>query len=222
MGSASSYGVTPADAGKQLRLVVSYTDGEGFSETVTAAAGAVPIPPPSIPPGITVSPTSGLVTTEAGGTATFTVMLNSQPTSDVIIGLSSTDTTEGSLSISSLTFNAANWNIAQSVTVTGVDDPIVDGNITYSIHTAPAISTDANYNGINASDISLTNNDNERLTRPRPPRPPWEDLPLAPRTLPEDPKNPILNRPTTSGPALNSVQPSLGPFDALSNTSLFL
>ena len=45
--------------------------------------------------GITVSPTSGLVTTEAGGTATFTIVLNTQPTADVTIGLSSSDTTRG-------------------------------------------------------------------------------------------------------------------------------
>ena len=38
--------------------------------------------------GITVSPTSGLVTTEAGGTATFTVVLDTQPTANVTIGLS--------------------------------------------------------------------------------------------------------------------------------------
>ena len=37
--------------------------------------------------GITVKPTSGLVTTEAGGTATFTIVLNTQPTADVTIGL---------------------------------------------------------------------------------------------------------------------------------------
>ena len=37
--------------------------------------------------GITVTPTSGLTTTEAGGTATFTVVLTAQPTADVTIGL---------------------------------------------------------------------------------------------------------------------------------------
>ena len=36
--------------------------------------------------GITVTPTTGLTTTEAGGTATFTVVLNTQPTADVTIG----------------------------------------------------------------------------------------------------------------------------------------
>ncbi len=112
-------------------------------------------------PGVTVTPTAGLVTTENGGTASFTVVLNTQPTANVVIGLSSSDTTEGTLSTSSLTFTAANWNVAQSVTVTGIDDAIVDGNIAYSVITAAAVSTDANYNGFNAADVSLINNDND-------------------------------------------------------------
>ena len=111
--------------------------------------------------GITVTPTSGLVTTESGGTATFSVVLNSQPTANVTIGLSSSDTTEGTLSTSSLTFTAANWNVAQTVTVTGVDDAIVDGDVAYTVVTAAAVSSDSAYNGLNAADVSLTNNDND-------------------------------------------------------------
>jgi hypothetical protein len=45
--------------------------------------------------GISINPTSGLVTTEAGGTATFTVVLTSQPTANVTLGLSPTLPTEG-------------------------------------------------------------------------------------------------------------------------------
>ena len=77
--------------------------------------------------GITVTPTTALTTTEAGGTATFTVVLNTQPTADVTIALSSSDTTEGTVTPASLTFTTANWNVAQTVTVTGVDDALVDG-----------------------------------------------------------------------------------------------
>ena len=86
--------------------------------------------------GITVTPTAGLMTTEAGGTATFTVVLNTQPTADVTIALSSSDTTEGTVSPASLTFTTANWNVAQTVTVTGVDDAVVDGDVAYTIVTA--------------------------------------------------------------------------------------
>ena len=79
--------------------------------------------------GITVSPTSGLTTTEAGGTATFTVVLTSQPTANVTIGLASNDTTEGTVSPASVTFTTGNWNTPQTVTVTGVDDDLDDGDI---------------------------------------------------------------------------------------------
>ena len=89
--------------------------------------------------GITVTPTSGLTTTEAGGTATFTVVLTSQPTADVIDRRCSTsDATEGTVSPASLTFTSANWNVAQTVTVTGVDDVLDDGDVAYTIVTAAA------------------------------------------------------------------------------------
>src|SRR5439155_11228054 len=66
-------------------------------------------------PGITVAPTSGLSTTEAGGTATFTVVLDTQPTANVTIGLSSSDASEGTVAPASLTFTPGNWNTAQTV-----------------------------------------------------------------------------------------------------------
>src|SRR5438093_246974 len=74
--------------------------------------------------GITVNPTSGLTTTEAGGTATFTVVLTSQPTANVTIELTDRELTEGTVAPARVTFTSANWNVAQTVTVTGVDDPV--------------------------------------------------------------------------------------------------
>jgi hypothetical protein len=108
-----------------------------------------------------VTPTSGLVTSEAGGTATFTVVLNTQPTANVTIGLSSSDASEGTVAPTSLTFTAANWNTPQTVTVTGQNDDIDDGDIAYTIVTAPAASSDGNYNGLDAANVSVTNQDND-------------------------------------------------------------
>src|SRR5439155_337694 len=111
--------------------------------------------------GITVNPTSGLTTTEGGGTATFTVALTSQPTANVTVGLSSSDPTEGTVAPASLTFTPGNWNTAQTVTVTGVDDPVVDGAVAYTIVTAAATSTDGVYNGLNPADVAMTNTDDD-------------------------------------------------------------
>ena len=108
-----------------------------------------------------VTPTLGLVTTEAGGTASFTVRLGSAPTANVTIPVSSSDTTEGTASTASLIFTPDNWNVAQTVTVTGVDDTIFDGNVAYTIVLGPATSGDSNFDGLDPADVSVTNTDND-------------------------------------------------------------
>jgi|GEM_PF-3419269 hypothetical protein len=111
--------------------------------------------------GITVTPVNGLTTTEVGGNATFTVVLNSQPSDLVTVNLASDNLTEGIVSISTLNFNAENWNTPQTVTVTGVNDDIADGDVAYNIILDAAISNDLNYNGVNPADVTVTNADNE-------------------------------------------------------------
>src|SRR5207245_6026808 len=81
---------------------------------------------------------SGRTTTDGGGMATFTIALTSQPTASVTIGLSSSDMTEGTAAPDSVSFTSANWNTAQTVTVTGVDDFVADGPVGYTIVTAAA------------------------------------------------------------------------------------
>ena len=85
--------------------------------------------------GISVTPTAGLSTTENGGTATFNVVLTNVPTANVTIGLSSSDTSEGTISTNSVTFTPANFSTPQTVTVTGVDDLFVDGPVPFTIIT---------------------------------------------------------------------------------------
>src|SRR5206468_2972453 len=104
---------------------------------------------------------TGRTTTEAGGAASFTVVLNSQPTADVVIPVASSNAAEGTVSVSSLTFTAADWNVPQTVTVTGVDDRVQDGTIAYSIVLSAAASADPIYNGMDAADVSLTNADDD-------------------------------------------------------------
>src|SRR5436309_2452114 len=87
--------------------------------------------------------------------------LTTQPTANVTIGLSSSDLTEGTVAPASLTFTPENWNTAQTVTVTGVDDFAVDGDVAYTIVTAAATSTDGSYNGLDAADVAVTNTDND-------------------------------------------------------------
>jgi hypothetical protein len=57
-----------------------------------------------------------------------------------------------------VTFTPANWNVPQNVTVTGVAVGPANGNVAYTIDTSPAVSTDPSFNGLNAADVSVTNN----------------------------------------------------------------
>lgn len=112
---------------------------------------------------VLVSPTSGLTTTEAGGQATFTVALSTLPTAPVTIALTSSDTTEGNVSPSplTLTFTPLNGTTPQQVTITGQQDvpAVADGNQTYTIVTAAAVSADLAYNTLNGPDVSVVNLD---------------------------------------------------------------
>ncbi|MCY2989498.1 MAG: Ig-like domain-containing protein, partial [Planctomycetota bacterium] len=93
--------------------------------------------------GINVSAISG-PTTESGGTATFTVTLASQPSGNVTIPLTSSDLTEGTVA-ANVTITPTQWQTGVQVTVTGVDDVIIDGNVAYTILTGDPTSTDATY-----------------------------------------------------------------------------
>ena len=95
-----------------------------------------------------VATTGALQTTETGLTASFTVVLTSQPTNDVTIPVSSSDPSEGTVSTALLTFTPGNWDQAQTVTVTGLADAAVDGNVAFTIDLGPSTSVDSNYNSL--------------------------------------------------------------------------
>ena len=149
--------------GGQIAMTVSSTDPKYQSLSVTPVAVTIT---DNDTVGFTVSPTAGLTTTEAGGTAQFTVRLNTQPTAVVTIPLNSSDTTEGTIgppsSIVLLTFqpDATALN-PQTVTITGVQDAIVDGNVAYTIVTGAATSGDPAYQGLDPADVSVTNLDDD-------------------------------------------------------------
>lgn len=84
-----------------------------------------------------------------------------QPSAEVTIGVSSSDTSEGTVDVSTLTFTPSTWDTPQTVTVTGVDDDDVDGDVLYSVILSPADSTDSDYDGIDPPDVEVTNTDND-------------------------------------------------------------
>ena len=103
----------------------------------------------------------GAVTvTEAGGAATFTVALITQPSAAVTVAVSSLDSSEGRVSPAALTFAATAWNTAQTVRVTGVDDAIHDGPVTWQVR-LDSSSGDSNYHGLADLDVSVITTDDE-------------------------------------------------------------
>ncbi|MEG3586102.1 MAG: hypothetical protein VX353_02275, partial [Actinomycetota bacterium] len=113
--------------------------------------------------GFTVAESSGSTeVAETGSTDTFTVVLDAEPTSNVVIDISSGDTGEATVSPSTLTFTSANWDTAQTVTVTGVNDDLVDGTQTTTITlTINDGSSDNDFDGVNDQTVSATTTDSD-------------------------------------------------------------
>ncbi|KPJ88050.1 MAG: hypothetical protein AMJ53_17305, partial [Gammaproteobacteria bacterium SG8_11] len=147
-----------------INISVQSTDTNYNNMTVTPITAVNQDNDSAPPAGVAINPRSGLQTSEDLATDTFTIALTSQPASTVTIGLTSSDTTEGTVSPSSVSFSTTNWNSAQPVTVTGVNDTLVDGDINYSINFTVQ-STDSNYNGLGVTPVSITNVDNESTSQ---------------------------------------------------------
>ena len=79
--------------------------------------------------GFSVTETDGYTLVfEDGSIDTFDIVLDAEPSDVVVLNVSSADTDEVTATPATLTFTPNTWNLPQSVTVTGVDDPIVDGD----------------------------------------------------------------------------------------------
>ena len=103
----------------------------------------------------------GLVTSETGTSITIDVSLNKQPSDYVIVPFSISDTTEATTNQQRLIFNPSNWQTVQSITITGVDDVDVDGNVNYDLEFATIQSNDNEYATLILASITLTNIDDD-------------------------------------------------------------
>ena len=125
-------------------------------ESIAAESTIYPPPPPT--PGVSLSKTTASVS-ETLTTDSFTIKLDSEPESNVVINLSDNDTGEATVSASALTFTASNWSTAQTVTVTGVDDNFADGSQTVLITVSVDNSSDAAYATLDNQTVTVTNTD---------------------------------------------------------------
>ena len=94
------------------------------------------------------------LTVNEGLTATYNVVLNNQPTADVVINI----TPGGDLTVdhTSLTFTTTNWDTAQTVTVTAPEDTGNSDDETATITHAVDASSAAEYQSVMAGDLEVT------------------------------------------------------------------
>ena len=105
-------------------------------------------------PGITLS--EGTLSLNEGSTVTYTVVLDTQPTSDVTVTPSSSGDADVTVS-SALTFSNSNWNTPQTVTVGAAEDSDASNDAATIAH---AVSG-ADYDSVPAASVQVTVIDND-------------------------------------------------------------
>ena len=138
-------------------VVIEIQDGEGYKLGSPAMAVVSIVDDDAA--GVHVS--GGPLTVSEDGTSDqFSVVLTSQPLADVNVSVSSGNTLEATVDKTMLVFTASNWNSAQTVTATGVDDDLDDGDVDFNISLMVA-SSDINYASMGPIDVAVTNHDND-------------------------------------------------------------
>ena len=128
--ATGAFEITPGAGNTGTTMVqVTATDSDSasvstrFEIEVVAAAD----------PRVIVTPPASSSVAEGSGTASYTVELNTQPSGPVTISASSSDSGALVASPASLTFTTSDWDTAQTVTLSGVeDDNAIDETVTIS------------------------------------------------------------------------------------------
>ena len=147
------------DASNDDATIDNIVSGADY-DSVTAASVDVIVIDDDIP-GITISETA--LTFNEGGTATYTVVLHTQPTDDVTVTPSRTDGSDTDVTISNaLTFSTGNWNTPQTVTINAAEDNDASNDAATITHTVSG----ADYDSVAAASVQVTvmDNDNRGVT----------------------------------------------------------
>jgi hypothetical protein len=117
-----------------------------------------------LPPGVSIVQSGGSTNVaEGGATDTFDVALNAEPTSNVTVTFTISDG-QTTVSSGSLTFTpsagANPWNVAQTITVTAVDDSFNEALHSGSIAISTT-SSQASYNALVVPPVSVSISDND-------------------------------------------------------------
>ncbi|MDM8566952.1 fibronectin type III domain-containing protein [Candidatus Halobeggiatoa sp. HSG11] len=88
-----------------------------------------------------------------GNSDNYTLVLTVEPANPVTINLTASEHTQ--ISPNTLTFTSTNWNIEQTVTVTAVDDELVEEDTHINTITHKVSSDDVDYNNLLVPDVTV-------------------------------------------------------------------
>ncbi|MBQ9396626.1 MAG: hypothetical protein IJU23_14065 [Proteobacteria bacterium] len=116
-------------------------------------------------PAISLDVPEDKTTDEKGKSLSLALHLNNAPGNDVRVSceiLTTSTNKEVEVSCDEIVFNADNWQLEQTIKVTGVDDYLIDGDQTYTIKVTTA-SEDKDFDALVTESVVLTNLD---MTKP--------------------------------------------------------
>ena len=108
---------------------------------------------------VTVLPTTLTVTEQDADGDTYTVVLDTEPTANVVVTVAGHASTDVTPTPTALTFTTGNWGTARTVTVKAGDDADTTSDTVTLTHSAA--STDSSYSGITIASVTVTVEDND-------------------------------------------------------------
>jgi len=110
------------------------------------------------------SPSGHYMVSEFYGTLELNAALSIAPTSDITFTVNSSNTNEQTVTPATITFTPENWSLPQTITITGVDEYVVDGNKETQVVYGSVQSDDALFAGKAIPSTAVTVVDNETFS----------------------------------------------------------
>ena len=193
-------GVEDDDANNETVTIRHSVSGDG---SVTAAGAVTVTVTDTDTAGVSVSPAR--VSTTEGEAATYTLVLDTLPDGPVTITPTSADNGAVSVSPASLTFTTSDWDMSQTVTVTGVQDDDANGETVTIRHRV------SGYGSVTAADVTVNVADDDTAgVSVSPTRVSTTEGEAATYTLVLDtlPDGPVTITPTSGDSGAVSVSPA--------------
>ena len=140
-------------------IVIVWREGSSGNATPVSITFTGTITDNDTAAGVTLSKSTLTVTEQDTTGDTYTVVLDSQPSADVVVTVAGHAGTDVTVNPTTLTFTSTTWNTPQPVTVTAADDADTVNDTVSLTHSAA--SSDTNYSGTTIPGVTVTVSDND-------------------------------------------------------------